>query len=471
MAKILILDDDSKICLFLSQMSESLGYEACTANTLKDGLRLANEGDYDLILLDLEFPEGNGLQILPELLAAASRPEVIIITGTGGVGGAELAFKCGAWDYVQKPFVLHEVSLPMTRALQYRREKEIARKPLTFDRMGIIGSSPALNSCLELAAKASVTDVSVLITGETGTGKELLARAIHENSRRGAGNFITVDCGALPETLVESILFGHERGAFTGADKRREGLIVQADGGTLFFDEIGELPLNTQRTLLRCLQERRILPLGAKQEVAVDFRLVAATNRNLEKLVEAGRFREDLLYRIRAVEIELPPLRTRADDIQEIAIGKIHQLAKRYGTATKGISPEFLELLTAHKWPGNIRELINIIEYALALAGEDPTLHPKHLPPEYRTVKLDGASHGRTSQETHVGDPTCEESDFPTLTEYRDRIEKTYLQMLLEKSRGDRKEACRLSGVSQSRLYDLLKKHQLTGFRLQPILD
>ncbi|HQP30661.1 MAG TPA: sigma-54 dependent transcriptional regulator, partial [Deltaproteobacteria bacterium] len=292
-ARILIIDDDTKICRMLHGLAKGLGHTPDTANTLERGLELAYGGDYDLILLDLQFPEGDGLQALPELLRAPSRPEVIIITGAG-IQGAEVAFTHGAWDYVPKPFLMDEISLPIARALQYREEKRAERPLKTLDRVGIIGSSEAITHCLESVAKASASDASVLIRGETGTGKELFARAIHANSRRSGANFIVVDCGALPETLVESILFGHERGAFTGAERRRDGLLQQAQGGTLFLDEIGELPYAMQKALLRAIQEKRVRPLGSAQEVAVDFRVVAATNKDLDTMVHGQTFREDL---------------------------------------------------------------------------------------------------------------------------------------------------------------------------------
>ncbi len=217
----------------------------------------------------------------------------------------------------------------------------------------------------------------------------MFAKAIHLNSTRSKGPFITVDCGALPETLAESTLFGHEKGAFTGADKRQDGLILQAEGGTLFLDEIGDLPLNIQASLLRTLQEHRIRPLGGKQELPVDFRLVSATNRDLDQMVKENKFREDLLFRIRAIGIILPPLRNRKQDLQEIAVHKIHEMGQRYGLGMKGVSSDFLMHLNAHDWPGNVRELINVLEYALAAAGQDPTLVPKHLPPAYRISRLD----------------------------------------------------------------------------------
>jgi len=464
MAKLLIIDDDPKICSFLDQLIESMGHDASAANTLEEGLNLAKSGNYDLILLDLEFPDGNGLQILPDLLRVSSSPEVIIITGTGDAGGAELAFKYGAWDYVKKPFVLDEVMLPTTRALQYRQEKANKQTPVTLKRIGIVGESVPIRNCLEEVARASLTDASVLISGETGTGKELFARAVHENSKRFSGNYVTLDCGALPETLAESTLFGHEKGAFTGAEKKQEGVIAQAKYGTLFIDEIGELPLNIQKSLLRSLQEKRIRPLGANKETSVDFRLVAATNRDLAQMVKEKEFREDLFYRIRAIEIRLPPLKERESDIVEITIDKVCQLGQQYGLGTKGVSGEFLEILSAHDWPGNVRELINVIEYSMASAGEDPTLVPKHLPPEYRTAQLNLGSDQMTKATDRFVDISDIKGELPTLSDYRSETERAYLQMLMQRAKGRREEACRLSGISQSRLYGLLKKHNLSRF-------
>ncbi len=465
MARLLIIDDDVKICMVLSRLIESMGHQANVSHTLEEGLGRAVIDPYDVVLLDLEFPEGNGLQILPDLLKVSSSPEVIIITGTGDTRGAELSFKYGVWDFIQKPFTLDEASLPITRALQYRSEKGATKQPVFLDRADIVGDSDAIRICLGEIARISVTDSSVLITGETGTGKELFAKAIHQNSARSKGPFITVDCGALPETLAESALFGHEKGAFTGADKRQDGLILQAQGGTLFLDEIGDLLLNIQASLLRTLQEHRIRPLGGKQELPVDFRLVSATNRDLDQMVKEKTFREDLLFRIRAMGITLPPLRNRKQDLQEIAIHKIHEMGQRYGLGLKGVSSDFLMHLNAHHWPGNIRELINVLEYALAAAGQDPTLVPKHLPPAYRITRLDFDSERTKIASAQKAETPDAHAVFPSWSAYRQQLEDNYLRMLLAKAGDSREKACNLSGISQSRLYDLLKKHKLSGFR------
>ncbi|MCP4118101.1 MAG: sigma-54-dependent Fis family transcriptional regulator [Desulfobacteraceae bacterium] len=464
MARILIIDDDAKIGLFLTKLLKRMEHEVSMAQSLSKGLGLAESGVFDLVLLDLEFPEGNGIDILQDLMKVTSRPEVIIITGTGGGTGAELAFKYGAWDYVQKPFLLDEVNLSITRALQYRREKQVDVSPVPLLRKGIIGESDLLQWCLQEVAKASATDGSVLITGETGTGKELFSRAIHNNSKRASRPFVAVDCGALPDTLVESTLFGHKKGAFTGADRHQDGLIVQADGGTLFLDEVGDLPLNVQIALLRTIQEKKVRPLGGGREKSVDFRLVAATNRDLDALVTDQLFREDLLYRIRAMSIHLPPLRDRKEDIEEIAVKKLHELSNRYFILPKGISKAYLDALTAHSWPGNVRELINVLDSSLGSAGQDPTLFPKHLPPEYRMAVLKLKSHEPSVQKAFPGCSPEGDDVFPTLNAHRERVESEYLTLLLKRAEGDRKKAESLSGISQSRLYGLLKKHGLPGF-------
>ena len=462
MTHILIIDDDPKIGQFMADILEGQGYLPAVAHTAGEGRRLAAATPFDIILLDLDLPDENGLAILPELLKAESRPEVIIVTGTGDIGGAKIAFKYGAWDYIQKPFTMEEVSLPILRALEYRKEKAAERPPVSLNRTGIIGSSNAIQCSLDEVAKASATTASVLITGETGTGKELFARAIHNNSGRAAGAFVAVNCGAIPESLAEANFFGYEKGTFTGAEMRRDGLIRQADGGTLFLDEIGDLALPIQKTLLRALQEKKVRPIGGR-EISVDFRLVAATNRDLGRLVRENRFREDLLYRIRAIEIKLPPLRLRDKDLQEIAVHKIQQIGRNYGAGVKGVSPEFMKILANNEWPGNVRELINVLEFALASAGTDPTLHPKHLPPEYRASFLDaGQQLPETVFDQADGLP---EAAFPSLADYRESLERRYFSVLVKKAQGSREKACRLAGLSQARLYDLLKKYGLSLFK------
>jgi two-component system NtrC family response regulator len=380
MNRILIIDDDEMICDLVSRHLRQKGYEVACALTLDAGMNMAETGSPDVVFLDVHMPDGNGLDALPRIKAAASSPEVIIFTAQGDPEGAETAIRSGAWDYIEKPPSTQGMMLPLIRALQYREEKKRIKPKTALRREGIVGSSRELEACLDLAAQAANSESSVLITGETGTGKELFARAIHENSARSSGNLVVVDCGALPEALVESILFGHERGAFTGADKTREGLIRQAHGGTLFLDEVGELPMSVQKTFLRVLQERRFRPVGANKEVESNFRLLAATNRDLEHMVRSGRFRSDLLFRLRTLVLDLPPLKGRTGDIRDIAMHYMSKFCSQSVTGTRGFSPEFLEALFAYPWPGNVRELIHALEMAIASAGSEPTLHLFHLP-------------------------------------------------------------------------------------------
>lgn len=467
MAKILIVDDEEMMCATLSTLVERKKHVATSAMTLREGIDLAARDDFDVVFLDVKMPDGNGLDALPVIEASPSNPEVIIMTGFGDPNGAELAIKCGAWDYIEKGFSIKEITLSLKRALQYRKEKQEAqhkRKPVQLKRENIIGNSPALNKCLDLVAQAAESDVNIFITGETGTGKELFAQAIYENSLRSQEDFVVVDCTSLPETLVESLLFGHEKGSFTGADRAQNGLVRQAHKGTLFLDEIGELPMSLQKSFLRVLQEHRFRPVGANKEVESNFRLIAATNRDLDAMVETGDFRNDLLFRLRTFIIELPPLRERREDIKELTRYHIDKFCNQYGLPAKGFSPEFLETLISYPWPGNVRELVNTLERSLTTARFDQTLYPKHLPNHVR-VHVRRAEMEADSKTATVDNHEIIRS-LPKLQDFRDTIyaqaEKEYLLELMEVTQENIPEACRISGLSQSRLYALLKKNAVS---------
>ena len=471
MTKVLIIDDDRGMCYTLSKMVRLEGHQATHVQTLKDGLMETLSGSYDLVLLDVMMPDGSGLEVLPKIKRAPSMPEVIIITAAGSSDGAGIAITSGAWDYLQKPFSYQELKLSLVRAFQYRRER-MRKKPLVpaLRLRSIIGRSPEMMECINLIAQAAATDANVLITGETGTGKELFARAIHESSPRSGRNFVVVDCGALPGNLVESILFGHEKGAFTGAERSKGGLVAQADGGTLFLDEVGELPLSIQKAFLRVLQERSFRPVGARDEVKSDFRLVAATNRNLGDLSKAEEFREDLLFRLRSIVMHLPPLRGRTGDILDLFMHYMRKICDRYGLGIKGFSPEFLEALLVYDWPGNIRELIHTMESAIASAQEEPTLYRIHLPPPIR-VHLTQISMFPTvparSQELSMD--TAPRLEQTRLKEALEKFEREYLDRLLSDKGRDIKEACRISGLSRTRLYERLRRHGLQRKRMQDV--
>jgi len=470
MARILVIDDDRMVCETLKTLVDSQGHQTESALTLGDGLAQNAAAPFDLVFLDINLPDGSGMSAVSELRQAPSRPEVIIITGEGSPDNAALAMKSDAWDYVCKPLSMQAVLLPLTRALQYREEKESQKPAQALRRSEIIGNSPKMLACLDLVAKAAGTGAGVLITGETGTGKELFARAIHTNSDRAEENFVVVDCASLPITLVESILFGHEKGTFTGAEKAREGLFHQAHRGTLFLDEVGELPLDAQKSLLRVLQEQRFRPIGSSHEVESSFRVVAATNRNLEAMAAAGRFRQDLLYRLRGFAIPLPPLRERDDDVIELTLSQLAKLSKHYRVPIKGLCPGFVETLRGYDWPGNVRELFNAVGSSFVQAKNEPTLFSMHLPADIRAgakfKQVSGESESLPAVNSAPSRVRVNESGAvqplplqQVRTETLNRAEQQYLIDLLNFVDRDMTKAAAISGLSRSQLYRVMQKH------------
>ncbi|MBU1002616.1 MAG: sigma-54 dependent transcriptional regulator [Proteobacteria bacterium] len=460
MAKILIVDDDTMLVNALGQVLASMGHSTDGAATLAEGLEMARGNGYELVILDVRLPDGNGLEALPRFREGPGAPEVIILTGVGDPDGAELAIRSGAWSYITKPPTMNNIRLPVERAVEYRRNKDNNQhKPLVDH--GVLGESSAIRACLRKAAQAAGCDAAVLITGDTGTGKELVARAIHDNSHRKAGSFVVVDCAALPENLVESMLFGHEKGSFTGADRRSQGLVLQADGGTLFLDEVGELPLGMQRAFLRVLQDHRFRPVGGSREVSSDFRLLAATNKDLEQRVPQGLFREDLLFRIRGLSIILPPLVEREDDVQLLAGHFLARFCGSLGIVPKGMSKDFLDALRRYGWPGNVRELMGAMEHALASAEGEPNLLSRHLPTNIR-VAVARAGLGDVAQ-PQTPAWSIGRGEFPSLQDFRDShladLERFYLEELMRTVGWKMAQAIDLSGLSRARLYALLKKY------------
>lgn len=459
MTTILIIDDDQELATMLAMKVQRLGHEAETASTLQEGVKKVTSGSYDVVFLDVRMPDGNGLERISEIRETVSAPEVIIMTGIGERSGAELALKNGAWDYFEKTSLARDFELPLARALQYRKEK-ITKVPVSLQRDEIIGESRQLLDCLDLVAQAAVSRTNVLVTGETGTGKELFASAIHQNSTRSQNNFIVVDCGALPDNLVESMLFGHVKGAFTGADRDQDGLLSQADGGTLFLDEVGELSLGLQKKFLRALQERRFRPLGSKQEVESDFRLIVATNRDLAAMVKEGSFRQDLLYRLNSLHIKLPSLQQRPGDIRALALSFITKFCQQYQIPAKGISSDFFEALETYEWPGNVRELKNAIEQVLATSGNNDNLYANHLPINIRIhLTTSQLPPEKSTQLPEVTLPPLEDDFLPTLKEFRKQAYQAYAQGLHEQYGDNIKKACQVSGLSRSRLYAFFKDH------------
>lgn len=500
MAKVLIIDDDLEMCTMLCDLVNHVDHEAAYAQTLAEGLRLALSGGFDVVFLDVRMPDGNGLEAMKDILAVDFPPEIIVMTGMGDSDGAERAIRNGAWDYIQKPLSPKKIIQPLNRVLQYRDNIRTANRPVrNLKRSGIVGESHQIQECLNTVAKASQSTSNVLILGETGTGKELFARAIHANSNRSRHRFVVVDCASLPENLVESALFGHEKGSFTGADKATDGLVGLANGGTLFLDEVGEMNLNLQKSFLRVLQERRYRPVGGKKEVESDFRLVAATNRDLTEMVKQGLFREDLLYRLNAISLSLPPLRERLEDLPDLVKQFSTKIYTSLGLKPKPFYQDFFAALSGYHWPGNVRELVNILESSISDAYYEPELFPKHLPERIRitmarsSVSSAAPAQGEMAVETPsifesevvpagapiphpvksatppVIQPSVAEDDEPlgrhlsTYKTYREtvlnRAEKRYLQKLMKITRGNIKEACAISDLGRTRLYTLLKKH------------
>lgn len=468
MARILIIDDDRSICNFYSDLLTEKGHVVESTTLLQEGVRICEQQEIDVVLLDVQLPDGNGLKFLPRIQKSKGQPEVIIITGEGDPDGAELAIKSGAWDYLAKPLLMDPTLFSIDRALLYHTEKQSTEDLASFDRQGIIGDSMAMVECLHLAARAAKSGLNTLITGETGTGKELFARAIHNNSIRSKESFIVVDCTALPKNLVESTLFGHEKGAFTGADSSQKGLVKLANLGTLFLDEVGELPLATQKSFLRVLQEKKYRTVGGKDEQESDFSLVSATNRNLDEMEKNGRFRKDLLFRLQTINIELPPLRERGNDIKLLSYHFVNRFCQKNNMPPKQFSNELLEALCLYDWPGNVRELLGVMENIISVSGNDSILYPDCLPTSIRAKIVKSSIISKNGSEELTGDsvrivPTKELLPFK---KYREEVmseaEKSYMKDLMEATNWDIKQAGKVSKLSRARVYGLLKKHRIS---------
>jgi len=462
MASILIVDDDLIFCTPFVHYMEKLGHQCHVAQTFSEGLGLAQEFYFDVIFLDVILPDANGLDGINHFVDNPSTPEIIIITGKSDISGAEMALKNGAWDYLEKPPSYDDVKLTLRRALQFRKSKIDFDAKDSLNTEFIIGQNVKLKKCINIVAKAIKTEGNLLITGETGTGKDLIAKAVHVNSKRVNANFVTVDCTNLPDNLVESLLFGHLKGSFTGADQS-DGLIKQADKGTLFLDEVGDLSPIAQKSILRVLQNKKYRPLGLKTEVDCDFKLVSATNRNLKKMVAEGSFRKDLYYRIVTYHVHLPSLRERLDDISLLTQHYIAKICEQFGINTKDISRDFVETLILYDWKGNIRELINVLHSSIANAMNEPKLNPHHLPVELRIYCRQKNLAAKKHLEQGVqGNLELDDIKFPCLKDFRLLSESKYLDSLIKLSRGSIEKACHTSGVSRSGLYHLLEKHQKT---------
>ncbi len=451
MARILIVDDEESMREYLEILLRKSGHEVLSVGCVSDAIELADSTEVDLVLSDLRIGRGSGLDVLKAFKLTQPKTEVVMITAYATMENAIEAMKLGAYDYVTKPFKNEELSILVRKALEkghLLRENELLKIQLgSRNRIaGMIGQSPAMREVYSLVEKVAASKTTVLIVGESGVGKELVARAVHDKGPRASASFVPINCGAIPEGLVESELFGHVRGAFTGAMGEKVGLFKAANGGTIFLDEVGELTLPAQVKLLRAIQERCIRPVGGNKDIEVDVRLIAATNRDLIEEVKEGHFREDLYYRLNVIQIAVPPLRERKEDVVPLAEYFAARCASQEGRAKIVFSQEAIALLQAYDWPGNVRELENAIERAVTLTEGEVVL-ASGLPSPIRGVVAPVAS-----DEVVLG------ANGIDLQSYLDGIERRFLQLALERSGGVKKEAAKLLGLTfRSMRYRLAK--------------
>jgi len=445
---LLIVDDDVAMGQMLRVSLERRGFVVTTATTGEDALAALETGELDVVVTDLNMRGMNGLDLCRRVVADRPDVPVVLITAFGSLDTAIGAIRAGAYDFIPKPFELDALVVVLERAAERRalraevsRLRRAVAATQRFDEL--VGTSPAIRQVYDVIERLEGSEAPALITGESGSGKELVARALHRRSRRASGPFVAINCAALPETLLESELFGHVKGAFTDARAARTGLFVQAGGGTLFLDEIAELPMSLQPKLLRALQERVVRPLGADHEIPFDARLVAATNQDLEAAIADRRFREDLYYRIQVVHLELPPLRARGNDVLLLAQHFLERAAAVANKRITGFLPETAGRLRAYPWPGNVRELQNCIERAVAMARFE-LIGPDDLPARIREHRRDPAAPGAHD------DP----EELVPLAE----VERRYIERVLSAVGGNKKEAARILGVDRTTLYRKLAR-------------
>jgi DNA-binding NtrC family response regulator len=443
--RLLIVDDETDSRDALAELADRWGYEVQTAGDGTEALRRAIEWHPDVILTDLVMPNMDGLWLLRALRAELPDCPVVLLTGRGTVQTAVQAIKEGAYDFIEKPLEISRLRVVLDRALEKKetlREVQLLRRRLAALAPGtdMIGSGPAMQRVFELVKKVAPANASVVITGESGTGKEVVARAVHSLSQRKDKAFVALNCGAIPPTLIESELFGYERGAFTGADQRRLGNFELAHGGTLFLDEIGELPIEMQGKFLRVLEERKVRRIGGKSEVEIDVRVICATNRDLKEEIKRGRFREDLYFRLHVFTIHLPPLKERREDVPLLVHHFIEKFNGETGKHVQGVSPSAMDVLQNYAWPGNIRELRNTVERAMILTDGE-TIDEEHLPPDMRPTRPEAAT-----------------LRVPLGIQLRE-VEKEYILASLQKNGGNKARTAEILGISEKTLYNKLNRY------------
>lgn len=444
MEKILVVDDDVSILKVLQMRLESEHYAVVAASEIREAKERIAEGSFDIALLDLKLDGGTGIELMKSLREVDPDLPVIILTAYGTIESAVGAMKEGAYSYLTKPFDYRELLIQIRNGIErakLSREVKRLRSMLRadFEGQSIIGQSEAMKRVFEAVALSAETDSNVFISGESGTGKGLVAKALHQLSERKDKPFVPINCAAIPATLLESELFGFEKGAFTGAIANKKGLFVQADGGIIFLDEISEIPPPMQGKLLKALEEKEFYPLGSHRTVKVDIRIVSASNKDIEKEVEKGTFRGDLFYRVHVIPIRVPPLRERKEDIPLLVEHFLDKVARKLKRSIKALSPAALQKLMIYSWPGNVRELENMIECAVVMT-------PEEVIPEDMII-LPGQEMGETA--------------FKTLKASKQDFEKNYLIQLMKISRGNVSQASKLAGKYRADLYELLEKYRI----------
>ena len=444
MEKILVVDDDVSILKVLQMRLESEHYAVVAASEIREAKERIAEGSFDIALLDLKLDGGTGIELMKSLREVDPDLPVIILTAHGTIESAVGAMKEGAYSYLTKPFDYRELLIQIRNGIEkakLSREVKRLRSMLRadFEGQSIIGQSEAMKRVFEAVALSAETDSNVFISGESGTGKGLVAKALHQLSERKDKPFVPINCAAIPATLLESELFGFEKGAFTGAIANKKGLFVQADGGIIFLDEISEIPPPMQGKLLKALEEKEFYPLGSHRTVKVDIRIVSASNKDIEKEVEKGTFRGDLFYRVHVIPIRVPPLRERKEDIPLLVEHFLDKVARKLKRSVKTLSPAALQKLMIYSWPGNVRELENMIECAVVMT-------PEEVIPEEMII-LPGQEMGETA--------------FKTLKASKQDFEKNYLIQLMKISRGNVSQASKLAGKYRADLYELLEKYRI----------
>lgn len=458
---VLVVDDEEDLCELLALRLQHEGFSVTTCAGSKRALEVLESSSVDAILLDLRLEEESGLDLLTQALHRSADLPIIMLTAHGTDELAVEAMKRGAYGFLTKPFDDHELVQELRHAVDHSHLK---REVAGLRRMigggnglpRLLGTSPSISEAREVIARAAATEATVLILGESGTGKEVAARTLHELSPRHDRPFVALNCGALPGDLLESELFGHVRGAFTGAVREKEGLFAAAHEGTLFLDEIGDAPLDVQVKLLRVLQERSFIPVGATEARAADVRLVAATNRDLIQNVREGRFREDLYYRLHVVPVRMPPLRARVEDIPILARVFLSRAALQYRLPKPELSEEAVRFLLEHSWPGNVRELANVVE-AAAVMSRDGTLGVEHI----RAVLPRPVQEPPPPDSVDLTPSALFGSELPQLREAKIRFEREYLTLVMQRAQGNVSAAARLAGRNRSDFHELLRRHGL----------